>query len=69
MASQWYFFMQGGLMFIFSDELVAGVEYFFMQVRLKTNLGFFKQGSLMFVLYGEEETSACAHVQGEQMKR
>ena len=48
MSSQWYFFMQGRLMFIFSSELMAGLEYFFMQVRLKTNLGFFKQGSLMF---------------------
>ena len=55
-------------MFIFSDELVAGVEYFFMQVRLKTDLEFFMQGSLKFVLYGEEESSACADEQGEQIK-
>ena len=60
--------MQGRLMFIFSGELVAGLEYF-MQVRLKTDMEFFMQGSLKFVLYGEEESLACAHEQGEQMKR
>jgi hypothetical protein len=48
--------MYGRLMFIYSGELVAGLE-------------FFMQGSLKFVLYGEEESSGCAHERGEQMKR
>ncbi|XP_044456284.1 uncharacterized protein [Triticum aestivum] len=62
------FLMQGRLVFIFSDELVADLEYF-MQVRLKTDMEFFMQGSLKFVLYGKEEESACTHEQGEQVKR
>ena len=51
-----------GLMFLFSMGNVGLMFIFYM----KTDLGFFMQGSLKSVLYGEEESSACAHEHGEQ---